>query len=287
MKAIAPTWLLLFAGLMWVQPAGAADLVKYDNVRLLESERNDGDSFIVEAGGQSLHLRLYYVDCPESIALQDHDARRMQEQARYFGLDNPERVIWLGRQASDFTKVVLSSPFTVYTAHAKALGGRTSSRIYAFVITSTGRDLGELLVENGLGRNFGVKRQRYDGLNQAEVDTRLRDIEAAAMLARRGIWQESNPERLVEYRAAQRAEAMALKDLMTNAIQSTKSLLDLNNASRSQLERIPGIGPVTANRIIEARPFKSIEDLRTVQGIGEKTYENIRPYFIDISSTNG
>ena len=43
---------------------------------------------------------------------------------------------------------------------------------------------------------------------------------------------------------------------------------------------IPGIGPVVAQRIIEARPFKSADDLQRVKGIGAgKRYEKIRPFF--------
>ncbi len=265
----------------------ANDLRTYRNATLVESGANDGDSFIVQAGDQTLHLRLYFVDSPETHSFRDYDARRIQEQARYFGLDDPQRVIWLGRQAADFTKVMLSRPFTVHTAHAKALGGRSSNRIYGFVVTSTGRDLGELLVENGLARSFGVKRTDYRGDPIAEVEARLSDIEAGAMLSRRGIWQESNPEKLAEYRAQQRAEARALNQLMSATTRLRAEPLDINRASPSELNSIPGIGPVTASRIIKARPFTSVDDLRTVQGIGDATLEKIRPFIRIASPTNG
>lgn len=271
----------------WLAATASNDLVTYPNATLVEHPANDGDSFFVLVDGQELHIRLYFVDTPETVAYHDYDARRMQEQAGYFGLDQPERVIWLGRQAAGFTKEVLSKPFTVYTSHARALGGRSSSRIYGFVVTSTGRDLGELLVENGLGRNFGVKRERYDGLSQNDVEVRLRDIEAAAMLARRGIWQESNPERLAEYRARQREAAASLNALMSSTITIKESPLDLNTATQAELERIPGVGPVMANRIISGRPYRDIEDLRSVRGIGDKMFESIRPFVRAVAPTNG
>ena len=58
-----------------------------------------------------------------------------------------------------------------------------------------------------------------------------------------------------------------------------ESKLDVNSATEQQLETIPGIGPVMAERIIAARPFKSADDLRGVKGIGDTKYEKIRPYF--------
>jgi competence ComEA-like helix-hairpin-helix protein len=55
--------------------------------------------------------------------------------------------------------------------------------------------------------------------------------------------------------------------------------LDINTASEVELENLPGIGAVLAQRIIAARPFKSADDLRKVKGIGDKRYEKLRPYF--------
>lgn len=55
--------------------------------------------------------------------------------------------------------------------------------------------------------------------------------------------------------------------------------LDLNRASVAELEKLPGIGPVLARRIVEWRethgPFQSVQDLLHVPGIGPKTLEKI------------
>lgn len=52
--------------------------------------------------------------------------------------------------------------------------------------------------------------------------------------------------------------------------------LDLNRATASELEALPGVGPVLSSRILHWRerhgPFRSVRDLRRVQGIGEKLY---------------
>ena len=62
----------------------------------------------------------------------------------------------------------------------------------------------------------------------------------------------------------------------------TAFLLDLNTAEADELVCLPGIGPATAERILERRAelgaFRSKEDVLSVKGIGEATYEKIEPY---------
>jgi competence protein ComEA len=55
--------------------------------------------------------------------------------------------------------------------------------------------------------------------------------------------------------------------------------IDINTATEKELKMIPGVGPVMASRIIAARPFRSADDLKKVNGIGDKKYAKIRPYF--------
>ena len=58
--------------------------------------------------------------------------------------------------------------------------------------------------------------------------------------------------------------------------------VDLNTADAAQLQHVPGIGPAMAERILEYRRtsgrFQSADDLLQVSGIGDKTYQKMRPY---------
>ena len=61
---------------------------------------------------------------------------------------------------------------------------------------------------------------------------------------------------------------------------ATPSKVNINAASAAELEALPGVGEVIAQRIVDYRtangPFGSVDDLLDVSGIGEVTLENIR-----------
>ncbi len=67
-----------------------------------------------------------------------------------------------------------------------------------------------------------------------------------------------------------------LSEGVQEASSAAGSLISINTASKEDLISISGVGPATAEKIIEGRPYKALEDIKRVKGIGDSTYESIR-----------
>lgn len=77
------------------------------------------------------------------------------------------------------------------------------------------------------------------------------------------------------------ALALALPTLAAEPKAEGKRVVNINTADAFQLGFLPRVGPSLAQKIIDHRkktPFKSTEDLMLVPGIGEKTFQLLRPY---------
>src|SRR5262249_47279480 len=94
------------------------------------------------------------------------------------------------------------------------------------------------------------------------------------------------PTRTVAMKGKSRPSASA----NTSRSKKSESLaepVDINRANAEQLQQLPGIGPELSRRIIDQRrvaPFRSVDDLRRVRGIGAKTLEKLRP-FVTVGTT--
>ena len=300
-------WLLILilSGLATAPCLASAPWVTLQGGHYLIKRPNDGDSFHVSVEGHEYIFRLYFVDAPETSA-EFRD--RVEEQATYFGV-TVDQVLQVGELAKQFTREKLTDSFFVRTCWEDAGGRSRMQRFYAFVQTRTG-DLGEQLVENGLARAHPATA-KPEGLTSAAAEWKnLIKLERKAKREKVGGWG-ANEERITA-RAQQPesekgidpfdkffhpagempAQAAATTRVTTHAAaplpseETTPSAfpaqtkLDVNTASLTELENVPGIGPSIAERIIEGRPFKSADDLQRVKGIGAgKRYEKIRPFF--------
>lgn len=292
--------------LLWTAGASAHEPWRVlPNCRLVPNDSNDGDSFHVRAAGHEYIFRLYFADTPET---DTSVPERVEEQAKYFALTTAQ-TIQLGEIAERFTQQKLARPFTIRTCMQDALGRSQQQRFYAFVGTADG-DLAELLIANGLARVHGSGAAPV-GLSSPQLEwQKLQRLEREAKAQKVGGWGATSgrmtarlaipppksgpdsfdaffhPERLAK--AAQPAEVLptpgsawpfpAVPSLARPPAVSAGKL-DINAATPAELQNISGIGPVLSQRIIEARPFTSADDLRKVKGIGAKTYEKIRPSF--------
>jgi len=90
------------------------------------------------------------------------------------------------------------------------------------------------------------------------------------------------PSELAPRRVSGRVRETAHAALARQAHDGRATPVDLNLASAAELERLPGVSPALAARIVDARerdgPFGSVDDLRRVRGLRRTTLERLRPW---------
>jgi len=312
MKSSRPIRLVLHIATMLfvVLPLHAlAEWVAMKDCRLVPHDSNDGDSFHFEFNGEQFIARLYFVDCAET---DNQVPDRIVQQMEAFGVSE-DKVYKYGHDAKMFAERVLARPFTVITRFHDARGRSRLPRHYAFVFPNGSRqDLGSLLTEAGLARSFGQAARNDLGLDRAHYDR----LESKARREGMGIFggrrhsevrQEPDAPRTSMASIPQDAPAVspptpvdlypAFSDMLIANLRTSNDALfrvvhdysenrpssssgariNINTASLSELESLPGIGAVTAKRIVENRPYSSIEDLRRVPRIGEFAIRRLKP----------
>lgn len=120
------------------------------------------------------------------------------------------------------------------------------------------------------------------GVYELPVDSRVNDaIKAAGGATKSADLSFINQARLIKDGEQIFVEKVTYRSTTTiHKTSSISGVLNINRASAKDLEKLPGIGPVLASRIIEFRKvngsFQSIDDLRKVQGIGASTLEKFK-----------
>ncbi len=97
-------------------------------------------------------------------------------------------------------------------------------------------------------------------------------------------WRRARPELTERLEALDRVERRETAPSLPRAAArrprpgSPAQPLDVNVASEAELARLPGVGAALASRIVAARPFAEVEDLRRVRGLRRATLERLRPF---------
>jgi competence ComEA-like helix-hairpin-helix protein len=271
-----------------IQIAVAKTVVKipdYPGTLAAQTQWADGDSFPVsitrDGKVEEISARLYFVDCPETTSQNDNDATRLRSQARYFGVEEAVDVLAIGKAATIRTRELLAKPFTVHTKFSNAMGRSRKKRFYVMITLHDKRDLAAVLVQEGLARAFGTSHRRPDGAEGSEYKSLLADMELGAAMRKQGIWAKSDVEKLVKMRAQVRREQLELSTFVRGGAFSAvtrENPVDINNATREELKLLHGIGDGLSHQIVINRPYKTIEDLKKVKGLGATTVNRLRPY---------
>ena len=76
--------------------------------------------------------------------------------------------------------------------------------------------------------------------------------------------------------------AIATTALAADPAASAQGVVNINTASVQELQLLPRIGPALSQRIVDFReangPFKSVDEMVAVKGIGERSLELLKPY---------
>jgi len=115
------------------------------------------------------------------------------------------------------------------------------------------------------------------GVYELEGDPRVQD----ALIAAGGLTQNANRKALnlaQKVVDGQKVYVSAVGEVSVMGVNSEPSngSLSINSASLSELEKLPGIGPVSGQKIIDNRPYGSVEELLSKKAVGKATYEKIK-----------
>lgn len=222
----------------------------------------DGDTVRVLLNGQEHTVRLIGVDTPETV----HP--RIDEEA-------------FGKEASDFTRQALEGKDAWLELD---VGERDRyGRLLAYVWTSPPETWSDAELRSSM-HNASLLLAGYAQLMTIPPNVKhvksFAEFQAEARESRRGLWGQ-DPDPSIEHAddpTGQRADASDSEsgDPQLSESGRQKRTVDLNAASLEELQLIVHIGPVRAQAIIDGRPWKSVDDLTSIDGIGPSRLADIK-----------
>ena len=177
----------------------------------------------------------------------------------------------LDTSTASFAKLDLNRADRPQLLQLPGVGDNLARRIEAYRLDHHGfHDVDDLRHVSGIGPTMLERLRPFVYVERLEVDE-----------------EDQPPTRISFYSPPAtmpaRSPAMTPAEKKTTAKKTDglKAPVNVNEATAAELQHLPGVGPKMADRIIEARdkkPFRKVDDLRQVSGIGAKTLENLRPF---------
>lgn len=177
--------------------------------------------------------------------------------------------------------LLLGFSLTAYGAGMFLWDGSGGNDDIKIIEASASFDVGELVVDIGGAVN-------KPGVYKLTSGSRVND----AIVAAGGLTSDADSNRInLAARVAdgQKIHIPSINDPVSSAsgrqvsgVNDTGSsygqlgLININNGSEAELDKLPGVGPVTAGKIINGRPYSSVEELLSKKVVNSSTFEKIK-----------
>jgi len=284
--------------------------------RLAKEDYMDGDSFHVECGGKNYHFRLYFVDCPETdtrfpdrirdqsqhFGITPDQSIKVGFKAKEFTkrmLHRPFTVLtrWYNARGASaqerFYAVILCDGKNL----AEELVAAGFARPFGMRANFPDGPRSKDFIANLKRLESRAMRSRAGAWSKSELDDQVFSTDLTPersypiLKSDPPLTTPSEPFDQIATQTDSFLETFTSQPLpSTLQIESVKptaseqtpasntaSLVNINTASQTELEELPGIGPALAERIVSSRPFAKTDDIRKVKGIGDKTFNSLAP----------